>query len=163
MQDALLHRQVRIFQPTKSTMQSAKGKTKRWVLDWDVLSSAGRWENPLIGWASSADYMQGTNVFFRTKEDAIAFVSTTGSFRSGCVGCMEKLTLQAEKQGWDYYVQTPHKPKIPPKNYGTVCPRSSRASTDLQRATTSTSRASCVSTTPNRSAIRLDASRFPPD
>ena len=103
-------------------MQSAKGKTKRWVLDWDVLSSAGRWENPLIGWASSADYMQGTNVFFRTKEDAIAFVSGAGRLRNGRVGCTEKLTLQAEKQGWDYYVQTPHKPKIPPKNYGTMYP-----------------------------------------
>lgn len=72
--DALLHRQVRIYQPTKSTMQSAKGKTKRWIVDWDVLSGAGRWENPLMGWASSADYMQGTQMFFRTREAATAFV-----------------------------------------------------------------------------------------
>lgn len=56
-------------------MQSAKGKTKRWILDWDVLSGSGRWENPLMGWASSADYMQGTNMAFRSKEDAVAFVS----------------------------------------------------------------------------------------
>lgn len=73
--DELQHRQVRIFRPTKSTMQSAKGKTKRWILDWDVLQGAGRWENPLIGWASSADYMQGTQMAFRSKEDAVAFVS----------------------------------------------------------------------------------------
>lgn len=71
----MLHRQVRIFRPTKSTMQSAKGKTKRWILDWDTLQGAGRWENPLMGWASSADYMQGTSMAFRSKEDAIAFVS----------------------------------------------------------------------------------------
>lgn len=56
-------------------MQSAKGKTKRWLIDWDVLSGAGRWENNLMGWASSADYMQATQMNFRTKEDAIAFVS----------------------------------------------------------------------------------------
>jgi hypothetical protein len=56
-------------------MQSAKGKTKRWILDWDVLSGSGRWENPLMGWASSADYMQGTNMAFRSKEDAVSFVS----------------------------------------------------------------------------------------
>ena len=55
-------------------MQSAKGKTKKWVLDWDVLQGAGRWENPLMGWASSADYMQGTTMAFRSKEDAVAFV-----------------------------------------------------------------------------------------
>jgi NADH dehydrogenase (ubiquinone) Fe-S protein 4 len=29
------------------------------------------------------------------------------------------LTKQAERQGWAYYVQTPHEPKIPSKNYGT--------------------------------------------
>lgn len=28
-----------------------------------------------MGWASSADYMQGTQLAFRSKEDAIAFVS----------------------------------------------------------------------------------------
>jgi len=28
-----------------------------------------------MGWASSADYMQGTTMAFRSKEDAVAFVS----------------------------------------------------------------------------------------
>lgn len=56
-------------------MQSAKGKTRRWLIDWDVLQGAGRWENPLMGWASSGDYMQGTQMSFPTKEEAIAFVS----------------------------------------------------------------------------------------
>jgi len=92
----LRHRLVRIYKPTKTTMQSAKGKTKRWILDWDVLPGAGRWENPLMGWASSADYMQGTALSFSTKEQAVAF---------------------AERQGWDYQVSTPHDPQIPPKNY----------------------------------------------
>lgn len=70
-------------------MQSAKGKTKRWILDWDVLQGSGRWENPLIGWASSADYMQGINLAFRTREAAVAFVSGFGfgSFGLGSNGC----------------------------------------------------------------------------
>lgn len=78
-------------------MQSAKGKTKVWRIDWDVLQGSGRWENPLMGWASSADYMQGTTLAFRTREDACRF---------------------AERQGWDYYVQEPKAARIPPKNYG---------------------------------------------
>lgn len=89
--------QVRIFKPTKNTMQSAKGKTKVWRIDWDVLQGSGRWENPLMGWASSADYMQGTTLAFRTREDACRF---------------------AERQGWEYYVQEPKAARIPPKNYG---------------------------------------------
>lgn len=35
----------------------------------------GRWTNPLMGWASSADYVQGTTMKFRTREEAVAFVS----------------------------------------------------------------------------------------
>jgi len=92
----LTKRVVRIFQPTRNTMQSGGAKGERWRIDWDILQGGGRWENPLMGWASSADYMQGTRVTFRSKEDAIHF---------------------AEKQGWDYYVQPAPFKRIPPKNY----------------------------------------------
>ncbi|KAF8798978.1 hypothetical protein BYT27DRAFT_7121886 [Phlegmacium glaucopus] len=92
----LRHRGVRIYQPTRNTMQSGSGKTERWRIDFDILLGGGRWENPLMGYASSADYMQGTRMSFRSKEDAIHF---------------------AEKQGWDYFVQPPATKRIPPKNY----------------------------------------------
>lgn len=92
----LRHRAVRIYQPTRNTMQSGPGKSERWRIDWDILQGGGRWENPLMGWASSADYMQGTRISFATKEAAIHF---------------------AEKQGWDYYVQPTTVKRIPPKNY----------------------------------------------
>ncbi|KAI0346018.1 hypothetical protein BDW22DRAFT_1482169 [Trametopsis cervina] len=92
----LRHRAVRIFQPTRSTTQSGTGKSNRWRIDWEILQGGGRWENPLMGWASSADYMQGTRLSFRSKEDAIHF---------------------AEKQGWDYFVANTEVTRIPPKNY----------------------------------------------
>ncbi|KAF8170066.1 ETC complex I subunit conserved region-domain-containing protein, partial [Pholiota molesta] len=90
------HRSVRIFQPTRNTMQSGSAKTERWRIDFDILPGSARWENPLMGWASSADYMQGTRISFRSKEDAVHF---------------------AEKQGWNYFVQQPAVKRIPPKNY----------------------------------------------
>ncbi|KDR82834.1 hypothetical protein GALMADRAFT_238437 [Galerina marginata CBS 339.88] len=92
----LRHRSVRIYQPTRNTMQSGGAKSERWRIDWDTLPGAGRWENPLMGWASSADYVQGTRLSFRSKEDAMHF---------------------AEKQGWNYYVQQTTVKRIPPKNY----------------------------------------------
>jgi len=49
-----------------------------------------------MGWQSSADFMQGTNITFKTKEDAIRF---------------------AEKQGYEYFVQEPNSRKIAPKMY----------------------------------------------
>lgn len=51
--EELRHRSVRIFQPTRNTMQSGSGKTERWRIDFDILPGSARWENPLMGWASS--------------------------------------------------------------------------------------------------------------
>lgn len=65
-------------------------------MDWDILSKGHRWENPLMGWQSSADFMQGTHLNFKTKEDAIRF---------------------ANKQGYEYFVQEPNSRKITPKAY----------------------------------------------
>jgi hypothetical protein len=49
----LRHRAVRIYQPTRNTMQSGGAKGNKWRIDWDILQGGGRWENPLMGWASS--------------------------------------------------------------------------------------------------------------
>jgi NADH dehydrogenase (ubiquinone) Fe-S protein 4 len=65
-------------------------------MDWDILQKGHRWENPLTGWQSSADYMQGTHLNFKTKEDAIAF---------------------AGKQGYEYFVQEPTEKRFTPKAY----------------------------------------------
>ncbi|KAJ8468603.1 hypothetical protein ONZ45_g10956 [Pleurotus djamor] len=94
--EQLRHRAVRIYQPTRNTMQSGGAKTEGWRIDFDILQGGGRWENPLMGYASSADYMQGTRMTFKSKDDAVHF---------------------AEKQGWDYYIQPTMVKRIPPKNY----------------------------------------------
>ena len=65
-------------------------------MDWDVLHKGHRWENPLMGWQSSADFLQGTNLKFKSREDAIAF---------------------AHKQGYEYFVQEPQTRKFIPKAY----------------------------------------------
>ncbi|KAB2579439.1 putative nadh-ubiquinone oxidoreductase 18 kda protein [Lasiodiplodia theobromae] len=89
-------RTVRIYKPTKAATQSGDWHSHHWQMDWDPLSKGHRWENPLIGWQSSADFMQGERMFFKSKEDAIAF---------------------AEKQGYEYFVQEPNERRIVPKAY----------------------------------------------
>ncbi|KAF2240068.1 hypothetical protein EV356DRAFT_572126 [Viridothelium virens] len=89
-------RNVRIFKPTKTATQSGDWHSHHWRMDWDVLGKGHRWENPLMGWQSSADAMQGTHLNFKSKEDAINF---------------------AEKQGYEYYVQEPNERRIIPKAY----------------------------------------------
>ncbi|KAL1926817.1 hypothetical protein VTP01DRAFT_5463 [Rhizomucor pusillus] len=89
-------RSVRIFQPAKTATQSGKQGTRHWRIDFEILEDGDRWENPLIGWASSSDYQQGLQMKFKTKEDAIRF---------------------AERQGWSYYVQEQKTPKFQRKMY----------------------------------------------
>ncbi|KAL9089940.1 MAG: hypothetical protein Q9165_005469 [Trypethelium subeluteriae] len=85
-----------IFKPTKTATQSGDWHSHHWRMDWDVLGKGHRWENPLMGWQSSADAMQGTHLNFKSKEDAINF---------------------AEKQGYEFYVQEPNERRIIPKAY----------------------------------------------
>ncbi|KAJ2965490.1 hypothetical protein NQ176_g10591 [Zarea fungicola] len=89
-------RTVRIFKESKAATQSGTWRGHDWRMDWDILSKGHRWENPLMGWQSSADFMQGTHLSFETKEDAIHF---------------------AEKQGYEYFVQEPNVRKFTPKAY----------------------------------------------
>ncbi|KAI1466982.1 ETC complex I subunit conserved region-domain-containing protein [Daldinia caldariorum] len=89
-------RTVRIYQPSKPATQSGNWGSHRWRMEWDVLAKGHRWENPLMGWQSSADFMQGTRLEFKSKEDAIAF---------------------AEKQGYEYFVQEPNTRAFTPKAY----------------------------------------------
>lgn len=74
----LQSRTVRIYKPAKNATQSGHWNGHQWRMDWDILPRGHRWENPLMGWQSSADFMQGTHIFFKTKEDAIHFAEKQG-------------------------------------------------------------------------------------
>ncbi|KAK4185930.1 NADH-ubiquinone oxidoreductase [Podospora australis] len=89
-------RTVRIFKQSKPATQSGTAKSNIWRMDWDILGKGHRWENPLMGWQSSADHMQAIAINFKSKEDAIAF---------------------AEKQGYEYFVQEPNQRHFAPKAY----------------------------------------------
>ncbi|KAK2746051.1 NADH:ubiquinone oxidoreductase 21kD subunit [Myotisia sp. PD_48] len=89
-------RTVRIYRPSKPATQSGTWGAHQWRMDWDILQKGHRWENPLMGWQSSADAMQGTHLNFSSKEDAIRF---------------------AEKQGYEYFVQEPNDRAFHPKAY----------------------------------------------
>ncbi|KAJ8119194.1 hypothetical protein ONZ43_g3811 [Nemania bipapillata] len=89
-------RTVRIYQPSKPATQSGTWGAHHWRMDWDILPKGHRWENPLMGWQSSGDFMQGTRLEFKSKDEAIRF---------------------AEKQGYEYFVQEPNTRAFTPKAY----------------------------------------------
>ncbi|NP_001087349.1 NADH:ubiquinone oxidoreductase subunit S4 S homeolog [Xenopus laevis] len=87
-------RKVHIFVPARNAMQSGVQNTKRWKMEFDTRE---RWENPLMGWASTADPLSNMVLSFSSKEDAISF---------------------AEKNGWSYEVDEKRIPKLKSKSYG---------------------------------------------
>ncbi|RDA92177.1 hypothetical protein CP533_5623 [Ophiocordyceps camponoti-saundersi (nom. inval.)] len=89
-------RTVRIYKESKPATQSGDFRGHHWRMDWDILPKGHRWENELMGWQSSGDFMQGTHLNFETKDDAIHF---------------------ADKQGYEYFVQEPCSRKFTPKAY----------------------------------------------
>uniref|UniRef100_A0A8C5U9D8 NADH dehydrogenase [ubiquinone] iron-sulfur protein 4, mitochondrial n=1 Tax=Malurus cyaneus samueli TaxID=2593467 RepID=A0A8C5U9D8_9PASS len=70
-------RKVHIFVPARNAMQSGANNTKKWKMEFD---NRERWENPLMGWASTADPLSNMVLTFSTKEDAIAFAEKNGMY-----------------------------------------------------------------------------------
>ena len=60
-------KRAKIFIPSKTAMQSGRGKTKKWILKFETRHST---TNPLMGWESSDDTMSGVTLEFSTKEKA---------------------------------------------------------------------------------------------
>ncbi|VDP91326.1 unnamed protein product [Echinostoma caproni] len=93
-EEHLSTRMARIFIPAKSATQSGTHGTRLWRVEFD---NRERWENPLMGWASSGDPLSNLILQFKTAEDAQEF---------------------CRKQGWPCYVEEPHKPKMRMQSYG---------------------------------------------
>uniref|UniRef100_A0A7J7Y1A2 NADH dehydrogenase [ubiquinone] iron-sulfur protein 4, mitochondrial n=1 Tax=Myotis myotis TaxID=51298 RepID=A0A7J7Y1A2_MYOMY len=74
-------RKVRIFVPARNNMQSGVNNTKKWKMEFDTRE---RWENPLMGWASTADPLSNMVLTFSTKEDAMAFAEKNVAEPAAC-------------------------------------------------------------------------------
>ncbi|KAM9679639.1 NADH dehydrogenase [ubiquinone] iron-sulfur protein 4, mitochondrial isoform 1-T1 [Dama dama] len=126
-------RKARIFVPARNNMQSGVNNTKKWKMEFDTRE---RWENPLMGWASTADPLSNLVLTFSTKEDAIAFAEKNGSSGgfsrqenwSGLPCCppgdlpnprIELPSLSSPAlAGWSYDVEERKVPKPKSKSYG---------------------------------------------
>ncbi|MBA1337275.1 MAG: NADH dehydrogenase (ubiquinone) Fe-S protein 4 [Pelagibacterales bacterium] len=66
-------KKAKIYKPTKSAMQSGKGKTKVWLIEFETKNTG---INPLMGWESSNDTMSEVKLEFTTKDQAINYAKT---------------------------------------------------------------------------------------
>ena len=63
-------KKAKIYIPSKTAMQSGRGKLKKWVLEFDTKDPS---INPLMGWETSTDTLEEVILKFSTKEKAIEY------------------------------------------------------------------------------------------
>ncbi|MBM3600340.1 MAG: ETC complex I subunit [Alphaproteobacteria bacterium] len=85
---------VRIYQPTKTAMQSGRAKTQCWVVEYEPATP--KEPEPLMGWTSAGDTLGQVRLEFESRDDAIAY---------------------CDKHGLAYSVQAPSQRVIKPKAY----------------------------------------------
>ena len=85
---------IKIYKPSKTSMQSGFGKTKLWLAEY--ISDVDNVKDLLMGWNSSLDTQSQIKIFFDTKEHAVNW---------------------AIKNNYQYFVEEPKKRKIKIKSY----------------------------------------------
>ena len=85
---------ARIYQPAKTAMQSGRGKTHHWVLEFER-PAPGK-PDALMGWNTMPDTITEVKLSFPTREEAIAY---------------------ATAKSISFAVAEPKTPSVPPKNY----------------------------------------------
>ena len=63
-------KKAKIYIPNKNPMQSGRGKTDKWILEFYTENPTN---NPLMGWESSSDTYTELKVEFSSKELAINY------------------------------------------------------------------------------------------
>lgn len=87
---------IRIYQPSKTAMQSGKKKSELWMVEFETRNSLGI--DPLMGWVSSSNTCGQLHLSFLTLDEAIQF---------------------AKIKGLQYTICNPKRVSRPVKEYGT--------------------------------------------
>lgn len=69
----LFMKKARIYQPTKNAMQSGKGKTNAWLLEF--VPETPYFVEGLMGWSGMDDTTRELSLRFPSKETAIAYAT----------------------------------------------------------------------------------------
>jgi len=84
---------ARIYQRTKNAMQSGRGRTDEWVLEYEPAEP--KRADPLTGWAGSGDTRGQVQLSFPSLEAARAYAAREGLSAHIVPGAARKLKLQA--------------------------------------------------------------------
>ncbi len=63
-------KKAKIYIPSKTAMQSGRGKQKDWILEFETKDTS---INPLMGWEASSDTLEEVILKFSSKDKAIEY------------------------------------------------------------------------------------------
>jgi len=63
-------KKAKIYIPTKTAMQSGRGKLNKWILEFETKDPS---INPLMGWETSTDTLEEVILKFPSKDKAIEY------------------------------------------------------------------------------------------
>ena len=63
-------KRAKIYIPSKTAMQSGRGKTKKWILSFETKNTK---TNPLMGWESGEDTLSEVILEFSSKQKAVDY------------------------------------------------------------------------------------------
>ena len=86
--------QVRIYRPARSAMQAGRGRSRRWVVEFE--SQAPKQRDPLMGWVGGADTTCQMCLLFDSREEAVNY---------------------AKRHRYVFTIAEPHERSLRPKNY----------------------------------------------
>jgi hypothetical protein len=92
--------QARIYKPARTAMQSGKGKTKDWILEFEP--SGAKRPDPLMGWSGSSDTGAQVQLAFATREEAEAYASRMGLEYTIGTAQQSSLKLRAYADNFSY-------------------------------------------------------------
>lgn len=64
---------AKIYKPSKTSMQSGLGRTKKWILEFQ--KEKNKFKESLMGWIGSSDTSEQVRLYFESVEDAINFAN----------------------------------------------------------------------------------------
>jgi hypothetical protein len=67
---------AKIYQPSRSAMQSGQARTREWVLEF--VAADAKWIDPLMGWIGTDDMNSQVRLSFPTREEAVAYADRHG-------------------------------------------------------------------------------------
>ncbi len=70
-----MKKKAKIYIPTKTAMQSGRGKLKDWILEFETREPK---TNALMGWESSDDTLEEVKLKFSSREKAVEYAEANG-------------------------------------------------------------------------------------